>query len=116
MMETFYTSIILKSRQKPWHKLSKSMKINRILNFIDNNYSSLDENMKAHLISLLITGINEKDLTRKMDVDYDVNKGTLININRLKQNKSGFFEIEARKPKKNTKKNTKKKYKNKEQP
>ena len=64
---------------KPWNKLNNIHKIIKIKEFI-NNLETDDIDMKNKLKLNLTNMIKEKKLSKKTDVNYDSNLGSIISI------------------------------------
>lgn len=100
--KTDYKNIVLKTHNKvinndneqylkPWIKLDKMQKINRLMLYIKKY--NLDKKKHNHLQKILIEALNEKKLCRKNEIVYDELKGIIIDIKELKQNKHGYFYL-----------------------
>lgn len=67
---------------RPWNKLEKGLKINRIKEFISraNVEWNLPKNKTKNLEKLIINKIHRKMLSKKNDVTYDEENGLILNI------------------------------------
>lgn len=75
----------IESYRKPWGKLENQLKINRVMHFAKDKileYELNDEESKK-LRVLLINLINNRMITKKTDVEYDIENGRLTAINGL---------------------------------
>jgi len=78
----------IKIYQTSWTKLSESLKLNRIHNFVKDlskNYN-LEEKYSSKLEKELFDSIRTKQLTKSNQVDYDIENGKINNIYNLKHN------------------------------
>lgn len=73
---------------KPWGKLDKQQKINRLMDYVNTliETMSLSQEQVMQLRSLLITAVNDRKITRKNEVDYCDSTGKILKIPELKQN------------------------------
>ena len=78
---------------KPWSKLDKFQKINRLINYI--NKLSLNKEELLNLKVLLIESINDKKLKNKDEVIYDSKKGIITEILNLNKNRNNMFYIKT---------------------
>merc|ERR1712216_477907 len=64
---------------RPWNKLENGFKKNRIGNFIDRETKekSLTVKQKDKLKTLLYAAVDNKDLNKKNDVEYDIEEGVI---------------------------------------
>lgn len=71
--------------QKPWNKLTNSLKIRAMLKFIENIsvLFHLTTDQINQLRYLLIAGINERHLCKLSEIDYDTEIGQIRIIHRL---------------------------------
>ena len=76
---------------KPWSKLDKFQKINRLIHYI--NKLNLNTEEKTNLKLLLIESINEKKLKNKDEIIYDSEKGIIIEILNLNKNINNNYYI-----------------------
>ena len=74
---------------KPWGKLDKQQKINRLMDYVNRlkEQMSLSNGEIVKLRSLLISAVNERKITRKSDVEYCETSGSILKIPGLKHNK-----------------------------
>lgn len=77
---------------KPWNKLDKGMRLNRLKLFIQeySEKESLTENKKKKLSHLLLTACHNSKLTKNTEVEYDTNSGIIISIKTLKTDSTNF--------------------------
>lgn len=73
---------------KPWGKLDKQQKINRLMAYINSLKAemSLTNEQLMQLRQLMICSINERQITRKSDVEYCEKTGTILRVPGLKLN------------------------------
>lgn len=98
--------------KKPWSKLDKGNKLNRLNLYIENEISEkeLDEEISKKLNKLLINIFNKGILSKNSEVEYCVESGKIISIKNLiydEKNKNYNFNL----PKKTVKPVTKSKSK-----
>jgi hypothetical protein len=84
------------SFNKPWGKLNKQNKLNRIMKYIneikERNNLNVIETQK--LKTLLIDSVKNRLITRKSDVEYCEEKGEILKIEKLKRNQvTGEYQI-----------------------
>jgi len=77
--------------KKPWIKLDKFQKINRLMEYVKRLKISKDE--EINLKNLLIDNINEKKITKKTDIEYDELNGLIIEIKNLYKNINNIYYI-----------------------
>ena len=77
--------------QKPWHKLSSSQKIQAAIQFIEAISSYLTEDQVIKLRYLLISAVSQRKITRKTDVDYNIDEGYINQIYKLKYENDTFI-------------------------
>ena len=75
--------------KKPWNKLNIIHKKIKIKEYINNLV--LTKNKKKILTEKLIKLLNNKQLNKKNDVDYDINNGKIITITILKCKNDEYF-------------------------
>lgn len=72
--------------KRPWGKLEHELKINRAMHYAEKeialNKLTIEQGKKLKI--LLIRAINKRIITKKSDVEYNAEEGTLIKINCLK--------------------------------
>jgi hypothetical protein len=80
---------------RPWNKLEKGLKINRVKDFIDraNEEWGLNKKNVTKLERLIISKIHRKVLSKKNDVNYDEEKGEIIDIPSLQFTRGDDNEI-----------------------
>lgn len=73
---------------KPWGKLDKQQKINRLMAYINDLAAStnMPREEQMQLKSIIISAVNERQITRKTDVEYCEKTGLVLKIAGLKQN------------------------------
>lgn len=78
------------NKNGPWCKLDKTIKIQKIVNFVEEykNKNDLDEEEEKHLIKFLRECLDRKKLQRVKDVNYDKVEGVIKDIPILSYNKS----------------------------
>jgi hypothetical protein len=69
--------------QKPWNKLSNTLKIQAVLGFIELLSPHLTSDQTNQLRFLLISSISNKKINKIVDVTYNDTKGQLEKIHRL---------------------------------
>ena|SRR3989338_1720581 len=71
--------------KKSWGRLNKEHKINRILHFVQRvtQERQLNDEQMKYIRRLLITSLRNRQITTKDSVEYDVEKGELVNIKKL---------------------------------
>ncbi len=69
--------------QKPWNKLTNSLKIRAMLKFIEQISPNLTADQTNQLRYLLIAGINERHLCKLSEIEYDAEAGQIVTIYRL---------------------------------
>ena len=77
--------------KKPWIKLDKFQKINRLMEYVKRLKISKEE--EINLKNLLIDNINEKKITKKTDIEYDELNGLIIEIKNLYKNINNIYYI-----------------------
>lgn len=98
--------------KKPWSKLDKGNKLNRLNLYIENEISEkeLDEEISKKLNKLLINIFNKGILSKSSEIEYCTESGKIISIKNLiydEKNKNYNFNL----PKKTVKPVTKSKSK-----
>jgi hypothetical protein len=75
---------------RPWNKLEKGLKINRVKDFIKqkNKEWGLNKKNLSKLEKLIISKIHRKVLSKKNDVNYDEESGQIIDIPTLQFTKN----------------------------
>ena len=69
---------------KPWNKLEKGLKCNRINKYLSEQEEyELNDNEKEDLKKLLYSTIHKGKLTKNTDVNYNKDDGTIVKINIL---------------------------------
>ena len=78
----------IKIYQTSWTKLAKSLKLNRIHNFVKNlsKQYNLEEEYTSKLEGELFNAIKTKKLTKSNQIDYDIENGKINNIYSLQHN------------------------------
>jgi len=78
----------LENYLKPWGKLDKQQKINRLMSYVNvlKDDMSLTPVQITQLKQILIIAINEKHITKKTDVEYCEQTGSVLRIPALKLN------------------------------
>lgn len=102
-IEKFLDNERISNLKKPWSKLSSSVKIKLIQNYIEMyaKENSLKTEQKNKLFIYLRKQLERKKLQRVKDVVYDIEKNTIVNIPGLIYNKlNNKFTI--KKPDKNS--------------
>jgi hypothetical protein len=76
--------------QDNWSKLDKTVKIKKLLDFVDmySVENSLDEDEKLKLNEFLKDSLDRKKINKVKDVNYDKKKGVIKSINGLVYYKS----------------------------
>jgi len=90
--------IDLSCYQRPWGKLEHELKINRAMQFVQEQISlhGLSKVQSKQLRILLVKAINKRLITKKSDVVYDTEQGKLIQIYNLKFDKeTGLYHIDV---------------------
>lgn len=72
---------------KPWNKLDKGLKLNRINEYVDNY--KCDDDDKIKLKDLLIKSLNNNALKNE-HVEYDQNTSNILNIKNLSYENDTF--------------------------
>lgn len=72
---------------KPWNKLDKGLKLNRINEFIMNY--DCDSSDKSKLKDLLIKSLND-NILKNEHFEYDKNNNVILNIKNLSYNNNTF--------------------------
>lgn len=80
--------------QRHWHKLSNNQKIQAIIQFIDTISDYLKDEQITKLRYLLISAVSQREITRKTDVDYDIDKGIIRKIYKLKYDNNDFILLD----------------------
>ena len=98
---------------RPWNKLENGFKKNRINIFIDKESKDklLNQQQKENLKSMLYSAIDNKDLNKKNDVEYNIEEGEIDKINILEYNETSslyFLNIKEKPKTKNKKSDDKK--------
>ncbi len=81
---------------KPWGKLNKQNKFNRIMNYVSKikQKENLDTKQATKLRVLLLKAVNDRLITRKTDVEYCEVNGEILKIQNLKRDPiTGEFQI-----------------------
>ena len=69
---------------KPWNKLEKGLKCNRVNKYLSEQEEyELNDNEKEDLKKLLYNTIHKGKLTKNTDVNYNKDDGTIVKINIL---------------------------------
>lgn len=73
---------------KPWGKLDKQQKINRLMAYINGlkDEMALAGDQVVQLRQLMISSINERQITKKSDVEYCEKTGVILRVPGLKLN------------------------------
>ena len=89
-LEKFLEAEKISNSNEPWCKLNKTIKIKKLLEFVDvySKAKNLDEEESKILISFLKDSIDKKKLSRVKDVIYDKVNGTIKEIPALMYTKS----------------------------
>ena len=76
--------------KKPWHRLERGMRLNRLRLFVDNmkNESGLQEDESVNLLKLLTNSLEKKFLNSKNSVVYDVEQEKILEIKNLVTHKN----------------------------
>lgn len=96
------------NRLESWSKLSKTQKVNHIINYIEliSDKYELTQKEKETSILFFTSLLNKKKLNKTTDIEYDKEKRSIISIHNLSFNTNtrGFVikkEVEKNKTKKN---------------
>lgn len=76
---------------KPWIKLDKLQKINRLMAYVKSLKLNYDE--ENDLKKILIESLNDKKMIKKTEIIYDELKGIIIEITDLHKNSDNKFYI-----------------------
>ena len=76
---------------KPWIKLDKFQKINRLMSYVNNLNLSVKEIFQFK--KLLLNNVIDKKLLKKNEINYDDKKGIIISIYNLKKNSKNEYYI-----------------------
>lgn len=89
-LEKFLEAEKISNSNEPWCKLNKTIKIKKLLEFVDvySKAKNLDEEESKILTSFLKDSIDKKKLSRVKDVIYDKVNGTIKEIPALMYTKS----------------------------
>jgi hypothetical protein len=89
-LENFLENEKINNSNEPWCKLNKTIKINKLLEFVNvySSINSLQEDESKILITFLKDSLNKKKLSRVKDVIYDKTSGTVKEIPALTYIKS----------------------------
>jgi hypothetical protein len=70
---------------RPWHRLEKGMRLNRIRRFVDEEALrfQLNEEEKMDLFNMLIKALDKKQLNSKSIVNYDCEQQKILEIKGL---------------------------------
>jgi hypothetical protein len=70
---------------RPWHRLERGMRLNRIRKFVDEEADrfTLSENEKAELFNMLTKAVDKKQLNSKSVVTYDTEQQKILEIKGL---------------------------------
>lgn len=70
---------------RPWHRLERGMRINRIRKFVDEESErfNLTEDDKTDLFNMLMKALEKKQLNSKSIVNYDVDQQKILEIKGL---------------------------------
>jgi hypothetical protein len=70
---------------RPWHRLEKGMRLNRIRRFVDDEALrfQLNEDEKTDLFNMLIKALDKKQLNSKSIVNYDCEQQKILEIKGL---------------------------------
>lgn len=73
---------------KAWGKLDKQQKINRLMAYVNElgTANSMSHEEQMQLKSIIIAAVNERQITRKSDVEYCEKTGCVLKIAGLRQN------------------------------
>tara|TARA_Y100000991_G_scaffold214778_1_gene203323 strand:- start:2088 stop:2729 length:642 start_codon:yes stop_codon:yes gene_type:complete len=94
---------------RPWNKLENGFKKNRIGNFIDRETKekNLTVKQKEKLKTLLYTAVDNKELNKINDVEYDIEEGVIEKVHMLNYNiENGYYTFTKKEPKKPKKSET----------
>ena len=81
----FLMNEMKENKKQSWNKLSKTEKIKKLNQYINNNLSEIEKsNTKRFILGLL----DRKKLTKNNDIEYDSESGNVINIALLLFNSS----------------------------
>jgi len=89
-LEKFLEAEKINNSNEPWCKLNKTIKIKKILDFVDlySKEKNFDEEETNLLTVFLKDSLDKKKLSRVKDVVYDKNTGTIKEIPALTYSKS----------------------------
>jgi hypothetical protein len=89
-LENFLENEKINNSNEPWCKLNKTIKIYKLLEFVNvySSINSLQEDESKILITFLKDSLNKKKLSRVKDVIYDKTTGTVKEIPALTYIKS----------------------------
>lgn len=87
-LENMFKEIDKYNYMKTWNKLNDFHKIEKIKEFVNENYKN-----NVDLENLLIDAINEKKLNTQKHVNYDPLKSKIISINALTEDQDGKFQL-----------------------
>ena len=91
-IDTFLSTEKKMNCKKTWNKLGKAMKLQKIVNFVDEYTSKnkINSKKKQELKQYLLTCLHRKKLQRVKDVVYSVEDGKIVDIPGLSYNKNKF--------------------------
>jgi hypothetical protein len=83
--DNMFNDLELETFQRPWGKLEAHIKINRLMKYAEKlqKLHTLNEDEFRELRIVLISGVNNRIITRKNDVDYNMTDGDIIDIPKL---------------------------------
>jgi hypothetical protein len=89
-LESFLENEKINNSNEPWCKLNKTIKINKLVEFVNiySSKNSLQEDESKILITFLKDSLDRKKLSRVKDVIYDKTTGTVKEIPALTYIKS----------------------------
>jgi hypothetical protein len=85
-LDSFLMNEMNENKKQPWNKLSKTDKINKIINFIKNilvKKYNLTDVEKANTQRYLLTLIDRKKISKNSELDYDDTTGEIVNIHSI---------------------------------
>jgi hypothetical protein len=81
--------------KRPWHKLEKGLRMNRLKKFVDDETSrlNLSEHSKAALLLTLMKAFEKKNLNSKSAVIYDLDEQCIKEIKGLVMHRNAEGEV-----------------------
>ena len=85
VLESFLNAGVNEAFKRPWHRLERGIRLNRISLFVDEEKTrlSLSDIEKNDLYSLLTKSLDKKLLNSKANVNYDTEKERILEIKGL---------------------------------